>query len=225
MRHLLSRSPAFARGVSPTQRTGAGTRPVTGSGQSTAPPPRSDDFARRVRSYPAQAFATRRQQRAPPVQGHFAPDGRTATMAAARRIAALTHGDRAAWEGTAIFHELLRVALIGDDPSAAIAETLAEVHPEHRERYATGRRDQRIDHGLAGRYVTGRCHPGDRPGSPIGSTAWGGTASPAHRHALGTARVLSAIASSPGCGVRRRGPRGRGRRSGSSTIGGRRACG
>ncbi len=30
---------------------------------------------------------------------YFAPAGRTATMEAARRIAALTHGDRAAWEG------------------------------------------------------------------------------------------------------------------------------
>ncbi len=38
---------------------------------------------------------------------HFARDGQRATMDAARRIAALTHGDRAAWEGTALFHELL----------------------------------------------------------------------------------------------------------------------
>ncbi|MFE2870382.1 ADP-ribosylglycohydrolase family protein [Embleya sp. NPDC059259] len=68
---------------------------------------------------------------------YFAPDGRAATMAAAHRIAALTHGDRAAWEGTAIFHELLRVTLTGDDPLAALAQTLAEVHPGHRERYAT----------------------------------------------------------------------------------------
>lgn len=66
----------------------------------------------------------------------FAADGRTATMAAARRIAALTHGDRAAWEGTAIFHELVRVALNGDDPPAALPATLDEVHPDHRDRYA-----------------------------------------------------------------------------------------
>lgn len=66
----------------------------------------------------------------------FAADGRTATMAAARRIAALTHGDRAAWEGTAIFHELLRVALNGDDPVTALPATLDEVHPDHRDRYA-----------------------------------------------------------------------------------------
>ncbi|CAL9555562.1 ADP-ribosylarginine hydrolase Tri1 [Streptomyces sp. enrichment culture] len=67
---------------------------------------------------------------------HFAGRGRDATMDAARRLAALTHGDRAAWEGTAIFHELLRVALTGGDPLAALPGTLAAVHPGHRERYA-----------------------------------------------------------------------------------------
>ncbi len=34
---------------------------------------------------------------------HFAAFGQAATMDAARRIASLTHGDRTAWEGTAIF--------------------------------------------------------------------------------------------------------------------------
>ncbi|MEY9991775.1 ADP-ribosylglycohydrolase [Streptomyces sp. V4I8] len=53
------------------------------------------------------------------------------------RLAALTHGDRAAWEGTAVFHELVRVALAGDDPLAAVPDTLTAVHPDHRERYAT----------------------------------------------------------------------------------------
>ncbi|GAA3378799.1 ADP-ribosylglycohydrolase family protein [Streptomyces sannanensis] len=67
----------------------------------------------------------------------FARDGREATMDAARRIAALTHGDRAAWEGTAIFHELVRVALEGADPLTAIPGALALVHPDHRRRYAT----------------------------------------------------------------------------------------
>ncbi|MFC0598055.1 ADP-ribosylglycohydrolase family protein [Streptomyces palmae] len=67
---------------------------------------------------------------------YFADQGRQATMDAARRIAALTHGDRAAWEGTAIHHELLRVALDGGDPLAALPEVLAHVHPDHRERYA-----------------------------------------------------------------------------------------
>ncbi|GJF31676.1 ribosylglycohydrolase [Kitasatospora sp. NE20-6] len=66
----------------------------------------------------------------------FARTGRTGTMDAARRIAALTHGDRAAWEGTALFHDLVRVALDGGDPLAVLPEALAAVHPDHRIRYA-----------------------------------------------------------------------------------------
>ncbi|MFJ3974362.1 ADP-ribosylglycohydrolase family protein [Streptomyces sp. NPDC090021] len=66
---------------------------------------------------------------------YFAAAGREATMDAARRIAALTHGDRAAWEGTAILHDLVRVALDGADPLAALPATLGAVHPDHRERY------------------------------------------------------------------------------------------
>src|SRR4051812_2170814 len=46
--------------------------------------------------------------------------GQEATMDAARRISALTHDDPSAGEGCAIFHELLRVALEGEDPLAAI---------------------------------------------------------------------------------------------------------
>ncbi|PTH85657.1 ribosylglycohydrolase [Streptomyces sp. A244] len=68
---------------------------------------------------------------------YFARTGRTATMDAARHIAALTHGDRAAWEGTAVFHELVRLTLAGADPIRALPEVLELVHPEHRRRYAT----------------------------------------------------------------------------------------
>jgi ADP-ribosylglycohydrolase len=66
---------------------------------------------------------------------YFAGRGRVATMDAARRIAALTHGDPAAWEATAIFHDLIRVALDGADPLAALPDTLAAVAPEHRDEY------------------------------------------------------------------------------------------
>lgn len=68
---------------------------------------------------------------------YFAGAGRSATMAAARRIAALTHGDRAAWEGTAIYHELIRAALAGADPLAAVPDALAAVHPDHWARWST----------------------------------------------------------------------------------------
>ncbi|MFD0883938.1 ADP-ribosylglycohydrolase family protein [Streptosporangium algeriense] len=74
--------------------------------------------------------------RATPSAVYFAPEGQRATMDAARRIAALTHGDPAAWEGTAIFHDLVRVALSGADPLKALPRALAAVHPDHRERYA-----------------------------------------------------------------------------------------
>ncbi|MFC5803693.1 ADP-ribosylglycohydrolase family protein [Streptomyces formicae] len=67
---------------------------------------------------------------------YFSDAGRAVTMAAARRIAALTHGDRAAWDGTAVLHELIRVALAGGDPLDAVPEALAEVHEDHRERWS-----------------------------------------------------------------------------------------
>jgi ADP-ribosylglycohydrolase len=67
---------------------------------------------------------------------YFASAGRAATMDAARRIAALTHGDRAAWEGTAVFHELVRIALADQDPIAALPDVIEQIHPDHRDRYA-----------------------------------------------------------------------------------------
>jgi ADP-ribosyl-[dinitrogen reductase] hydrolase len=75
--------------------------------------------------------------RATPAAVYFAGQGRAATMAAARRISALTHGDPAAGEGTAIYHELIRVGLEGNDPLDALGDALAGVDPLHRERYAT----------------------------------------------------------------------------------------
>ncbi|AWT43612.1 MULTISPECIES: ADP-ribosylglycohydrolase family protein [Streptomyces] len=74
--------------------------------------------------------------RAAPSAVYFARAGRAATMDAGRRLAALTHGDAAAWEGTALYHELMRVALPGGDPVAAVPDALAAVRPAHRERYA-----------------------------------------------------------------------------------------
>ena len=67
---------------------------------------------------------------------YFASAGREASMDAARRIAALTHGDPAAGEGTAVFHELVRLALDGADPIAALPDVLTLIHPDHRDRFA-----------------------------------------------------------------------------------------
>ncbi len=66
----------------------------------------------------------------------FSRSGTAATVDAARRISALTHGDQAAGEGCAVFHELLRVALDGGDPLAAVSSAVDLVAPEHRDRWA-----------------------------------------------------------------------------------------
>lgn len=74
--------------------------------------------------------------RTTPAAISFSRAGTEATMDAARRISALTHGDPSAGEGCAIFHELMRVALDGGDPLAAIPSALKLVAAEHRERWA-----------------------------------------------------------------------------------------
>ncbi|MEV0369746.1 ADP-ribosylglycohydrolase family protein [Streptomyces sp. NPDC050636] len=84
----------------------------------------------------ARAAGNGSLMRTAPSAVYFAGRGRTTTMDAARRLAALTHGDRAAWEGTAVFHELVRTALDGADPLAAVPDALAAVHPDHHDRWA-----------------------------------------------------------------------------------------
>ena len=74
--------------------------------------------------------------RTTPAAIRFSRDGGGVTMDAARRISALTHGDPSTGEGCAIFHELMRVALDGGDPLAAIPSALAAVADEHRDRWA-----------------------------------------------------------------------------------------
>jgi ADP-ribosyl-[dinitrogen reductase] hydrolase len=67
---------------------------------------------------------------------YFSSAGRDATMAAARRISALTHRDPAAGEGCAIYHELVHVALGGGDALASVSAALACVDEAHRERWS-----------------------------------------------------------------------------------------
>src|SRR3954464_4058581 len=74
--------------------------------------------------------------RTAPAAIRFSRGGRDVTMDAGRRIPALTHGDPSTGEGCAIFHELMRVALDGGDPLAAIPSALAAVADEHRDRWA-----------------------------------------------------------------------------------------
>ena len=71
-----------------------------------------------------------------PVAIRFAREGQDATMDAARRQSALTHGDPAAGEGCAVFADLVRVALDGGDPLSELPATLERVAPGHRDRWA-----------------------------------------------------------------------------------------
>src|SRR3954463_5607697 len=72
-----------------------------------------------------------------PAAIRFSRKGQAATVDAARRLSALTHGDPSVGEGCAVFHELVRVALDGGDPLAAVPSALDLVAPEHRDRWAT----------------------------------------------------------------------------------------
>ncbi|MBB2903514.1 ADP-ribosyl-[dinitrogen reductase] hydrolase [Kineococcus radiotolerans] len=74
--------------------------------------------------------------RTTPAAVFFAPRGRAASTDAARRISALTHGDPAAGEGCAIFHEVLRVLLDGGDADDAVADALPLVAEPHRAKWA-----------------------------------------------------------------------------------------
>lgn len=107
------------------------TRAVLGAGQ-----PWADAAAAHFASG-APAAGNGSLMRTTPAAIWFARRGREATMDAARRISALTHGDPAAGEGCAVFHELVRVALDGDDPLAALPDLLAQVPEPHRARWAT----------------------------------------------------------------------------------------
>jgi ADP-ribosyl-[dinitrogen reductase] hydrolase len=110
---------------------GSQTRAVLGSGR-----PRDVAAAEHFAHY-GHAAGNGSLMRTTPAAIRFARDGTAATMDAARRQSALTHGDPAAGEGCAVFHELVRVALDGADPLAALPATLALVAPEHRDRWAT----------------------------------------------------------------------------------------
>jgi ADP-ribosyl-[dinitrogen reductase] hydrolase len=110
---------------------GAQTRAVLGSGRPW------DVAAAEHVAAAGRAAGNGSLMRATPAAIWFSRYGTEATMDAARRISALTHGDPSAGEGCAIYAELTRVALDGGDPLAAIPAALALVPDEHRERWAT----------------------------------------------------------------------------------------
>jgi len=94
-----------------------------------------------------------------PAALYFAGQGTDATVAAARAISAVTHGDPATGEGCAIYHELVRRALAGEDPLAAVPDALDLVASDQRDRYEA--------------MLAGTWKPGEGP--PNG-TVWGALA-------------------------------------------------
>ncbi len=74
--------------------------------------------------------------RALPAAIFFARKGREATLRAARAISALTHGDPAAGDGCAIYHELVLAALAGRNPLAAVHEAITAIPQRRRRAFA-----------------------------------------------------------------------------------------
>jgi ADP-ribosyl-[dinitrogen reductase] hydrolase len=72
--------------------------------------------------------------RATPTAVHFASSSSDATIAAARATSAITHGDPSTGWGTALFHQMIRAALHGEDPFAALRTGLDEL-PADQDRY------------------------------------------------------------------------------------------
>ena len=56
---------------------------------------------------------------------HVAPAGRAATIAAALELSGVTHADPLCRWAVAVAHEMIRVAIAGDDPLLAVPEVLA----------------------------------------------------------------------------------------------------
>jgi ADP-ribosyl-[dinitrogen reductase] hydrolase len=67
-----------------------------------------------------------------PAAIYFAGAGTAVTVDAAQCISALTHGDPAAGDGCAIFHELIRLLLDGGDPFADLTHVIDIVPIERR---------------------------------------------------------------------------------------------
>ena len=101
----------------------------------SAPGPSVDAAARYFETNPHSAAGNGSLMRTIGAAVHFADQGRSATMDAARRISAVTHGYPATGEGCAVYHDLVRAALDGDDPLEAIPDALAAVRSDQRGLY------------------------------------------------------------------------------------------
>jgi ADP-ribosylglycohydrolase len=85
------------------------------------------------RRHPNSSAGNGSLMRATPAAVHFARASEAESIEAAHQASLVTHGDPAAGWGTALFHVMIRAALHGDDPFAALDSSLKALPPEqHR---------------------------------------------------------------------------------------------
>lgn len=87
-----------------------------------------------VRANPGRGAGNGGLMRSTPTAVHFATGSVDDTIAAARATSAVTHAGPSAEWGTAIHHVMVRAALHGGDPFAALEELLSEL-PYDQDRY------------------------------------------------------------------------------------------
>ncbi len=85
------------------------------------------------RRHPNNSAGNGSLMRATPTAVRFARASEAESIEAAHQASFVTHGDPAAGWGTALFHVMIRAALHGDDPFAALDSSLKALPPEqHR---------------------------------------------------------------------------------------------
>jgi ADP-ribosyl-[dinitrogen reductase] hydrolase len=84
------------------------------------------------RRHPTSSAGNGSLMRATPAAVHFARASEAESIAAAHQASLVTHGDPAAGWGTALFHVMIRAALHGGDPFAALESSLKALPPEQQ---------------------------------------------------------------------------------------------
>jgi ADP-ribosylglycohydrolase len=106
------------------------TRSVLSSGQAW-----NEAAPEHFRRNPGRGAGNGSLMRATPTAVRYAGGTAEATVAAALDTSIVTHGDPAAGWGTALHHLMIRAALHGDDPFAALADGLDRLPGDQQTRY------------------------------------------------------------------------------------------
>jgi ADP-ribosyl-[dinitrogen reductase] hydrolase len=123
---LFERFGVWAQGASDV---GVQTRTVL-----TSPHGWETAASRHFERNPGGAAGNGSLMRSAPTAVHYATTTVAETVEAARATSAVTHGDPAAAWGVALFHLMVRAAVHGEDPEAALTEGL-EMLPDDQDRY------------------------------------------------------------------------------------------